>query len=672
MASIRSIIVLLFLSALTLAPPAVASDTTFPLAVTDALQRQVVFSAPPQRVVSLLPYVTEMLLAFDQEPVLVGVTRHDVTLNSALRKPSLGSYFDPDIDAVRRCRPELIIAAPSHVALIEPLHGDHCRVMYLEVHRLADAFEQMAMLGRLFGCGEKAGRVIRRNRDQMAGVEARLATLPADRRKRVVRVMAGEAIMCPGDDAFQNEIIAAAGGIISPWGKNGFAVAVEPDAWQRFDPQVIYSCHENADAVRSLLGRDGWRDVSAVRNGAVLMFPCDLTCQASTRIGAFVQWLAASLYPDTFADPRTAVQRDAVLGQTAVAVPLAYVERARVVRHRVADANYTSVVVAFKRPGAVLSTLEGPLSGLRAVGNTYVPMHASLGHMAHGIDQVRKDIAANLGFACTEYAGLMTGAHMDNLALREESHQDLRVVALVTAGVKGNAMRMSRDEGAYYKLGTINIIVMANRRLSAGSMALAIITATEAKTAALLDMDIRSSYTPLDFRATGTGTDNIIVVQGEGPEEPFTGGHTKIGELIARAVHAGVTEAVYKQNGLRADRGLLQRLADRKLSLEEIVAHFPTTGMDRRLLASRLETVLSTPFYASFVASALTISDDYSKGLIKELAFFDAMCDDVAARLAGREDLPAMNVSEVELPVVLAKALGALISGMENQQKIEK
>ncbi len=671
MALVRSNIIVFFLTALVLITPAAASASAFPLILTDAEDRRLNFTAPPRRVACLLPYVTEMLLTFDQEPVLVGVTRHDMTLNSALRKPSVGSYFHPDLDALQRCQPDLIIAAPSHAPLIESLHSDRCKVMFMEVHRLADAFDQMAMLGRLFDCEERAEQVVRDNRDRLARVEARLAALPVERRKRVVRVMAGETVMCPGDGAFQNEMIAAAGGIVPRWGKSGFAVPVALDAWQRFDPQVIYGCHENAEAVKKLLDRDGWRAVSAVQNGAVLMFPCELTCQASTRVGAFVQWLSATLYPDTFADPQTAVQANTVLGETAVTVPLPYVDRARVLRHRVADAHYKSVVVEFKRPTAVLSTLEGPLQAIKAVGNTYVPMHASLGHMIHGIAQVQRDVATNMGFATHEYAGLMTGAHMDNLAIREETHENLRVVALVTAGVKGNAMRMSRDTGACYKLGTINIIVMTNRSLSAGSMALAIITATEAKTAALLDMDIRSSYTPLDFRATGTGTDNIIVVQGEGPEEPFTGGHTKIGELIARAVHAGVTEAIYKQNGLRADRGLLQRLADRKLSLEGIVAHYPI-NMDPHLLASRLEQVLSTPFYASFLESALTISDDYNKGLIRDLAFLDAMCGEVAARLAGREDLAAMDVSEVELPTVLAKALGALVMGMVNQEEVGK
>jgi len=90
------------------------------------------------------------------------------------------------------------------------------------------------------------------------------------------------------------------------------------------------------------------------------------------------------------------------------------------------------------------------------------------------------------------------------------------VYALVTAGVKSNAVRMSADEGRFYEPGTINIILLPNMKLTLRAMARAIISATEAKTAALMDLDIRSSYSSSMHRATGTGTDNIIVVEGKG------------------------------------------------------------------------------------------------------------------------------------------------------------
>jgi adenosylcobinamide hydrolase len=78
-------------------------------------------------------------------------------------------------------------------------------------------------------------------------------------------------------------------------------------------------------------------------------------------------------------------------------------------------------------------------------------------------------------------------------------------------------------------------------------MARAIITATEAKTAALQDMDARSSVSP-ENQATGTGTDNVIIVSGTDPDKKvrYTGGHTKLGELIGTTTKIAVHETIKK------------------------------------------------------------------------------------------------------------------------------
>jgi adenosylcobinamide amidohydrolase len=101
-------------------------------------------------------------------------------------------------------------------------------------------------------------------------------------------------------------------------------------------------------------------------------------------------------------------------------------------------------------------------------------------------------------------------------------------------------------------------------------MTRAIISATEAKTAALMDLDIRSSYSSSLHQATGTGTDNIIVVRGTGIEIDNTGGHSKLGELIAKAVYQGVREAICKQNKITASRNIFRRLMERKISIYRV------------------------------------------------------------------------------------------------------
>lgn len=157
-----------------------------------------------------------------------------------------------------------------------------------------------------------------------------------------------------------------------------------------------------------------------------------------------------------------------------------------------------------------------------------------------------------LGIPNDALALLSTGADMNNLAVCEKSYENLIVYFLATGGV-GNALRSGVDEahwveqdGKYVNTrGTINIILLTNVTLTDGAMAGAIITATEAKTAALQDMDARSSVTP-ENQATGTGTDNMIVISGNWAAKPLwsTGGHTKMGESIGVSTKIAVAETI--------------------------------------------------------------------------------------------------------------------------------
>ncbi len=629
--------------------------------ITDSAGNNLILTKKPERVVCLRTYITEMIYKFGEGKCIAGLTKQDLELNPTATAKNVGSYFSPDTKAVVECNPDLIIAAPSHKKIIDFYKDKPCKIMVLEEKTINDAFTQMEMIGKIFDCLPEAKKVIESNREKLALVKARADKISPEKRKRVARVMAGADISCPGDDSFQTEMIEAAGGIPLKSGKNGFAVPVTLKQWQNFNPQFIYGCSDNEKAVRKLINRDGWKDVDAIKNGSITMFPCNLTCQVSTHIGDFIQWLAAAVYLEDFADPEKAVTENTVLEKTPVKVDVPYVINAEIVRHRVADAEYKSVVLSFAGTQDIASTFDGSLSGIKGVANTYIPMHASLGQMAYGVSGAKEAIKKNVGFSSSGFTTLMTGADMDNLSIQKRSYKDLEVTALVTAGVRGNAQRASQDEGSYYSHGTINVIVLTNRTLTPQAMLRTIITATEAKTAALLDMDIRSTYSGLKNGATGTGTDNVLVVRGNGPVEEYAGGHTNTGELIARAVHAGVTEAIYKQNGIRAPRNIFQRLGDRHLKISEIVEYYPLKT-DKTAVTEDLEKLFDLPFYSSFLETAFTISDEYDKGLISDLAPFDEMCINTVKRITKTKDVSIKNIPMTDqIPVGLSKAFGSLI-----------
>lgn len=640
----------------------------YPLTLKDSLGREVSLATAPQRLVCLLSSVTDLLFELDRTEILVGLSRQDLLNHSALRVPSIGSFFQPDLAAITNAKPDLIIASTSQQALLQPWLDDpqqHAKVLFFREGSLADGFARMALIGTLVERQQQAQTIIDRNREQISLVQARLKHLMPEQRKRVARVVAGvEKLSCPGDDSFQDEMIAAAGGVPPQWGKNGSFVEVDVTAWQAFNPQMVYGCDRNMEAVQKALAQEGWKEVDAVRNRAITQLPCSIACQVTPHVGAAVQWLAASFYPELMADVSKAVSTNTVQGERPINLDLPYVQSAKVVNHRVNDADFKSLVLRFTAPQTVLSTAESNAQAVQAVGNTYVPMHASLGHMAYGVEKVRRDVAANLGYTPATYTGMMTGADMDNLSVQVRREGDVEAVALVTAGTRGNAQRMSKDVGYAHASGTINILLLTNRTLAPEAMARAIITATEAKTAALLDLDIRSTALPWPYQATGTGTDSMIVVQGEGPLVRYTGGHGKIGELIAKAVHAGVTEALIGQNGIKAGRNVLQRLDERKLCLERLVQLYPST-LPPRELERRLERALEDPAIAGFIETALAISDASGSGQVTDLTAFKRMCAAMGERLTGTTTLVPATINTPDLlPPVMARAFGLLVAGV--------
>ncbi|MEM3583799.1 MAG: adenosylcobinamide amidohydrolase [Nitrososphaerales archaeon] len=230
--------------------------------------------------------------------------------------------------------------------------------------------------------------------------------------------------------------------------------------------------------------------------------------------------------------------------------------KAEVIYHKYRDFGVKTLIIYFGgETRRVLSTLDG-YREVKYVANVYIPNSLAMQTMTN-YEIFFKEFPNSLGINQNEISFLSTGADMDNLALCEKSYQEFSVCCLATAGT-GNALRTGIDKADYVERngkfehipGTINIIILSNAALTDGAMARAIITATEAKTAALQDLGVMSVFSP-KCQATGTGTDNIIVVSGRDSERlvRWIGGHTKMGELIGVATRVAVIKALEKQEG---------------------------------------------------------------------------------------------------------------------------
>jgi len=119
---------------------------------------------------------------------------------------------------------------------------------------------------------------------------------------------------------------------------------------------------------------------------------------------------------------------------------------------------------------------------------------------------------------------------------------------------------------------TINVIVFTELNLTTAGMANLFIVATEAKVAALREMEIIKNGKEI----TGTPTDAIAIAKPRspsvpGPEVNFTGTATETGHRVYELVKKGVLASLEKNNGYSTDRNILDRLAERGISRERLV-----------------------------------------------------------------------------------------------------
>jgi adenosylcobinamide amidohydrolase len=226
--------------------------------------------------------------------------------------------------------------------------------------------------------------------------------------------------------------------------------------------------------------------------------------------------------------------------------------KAEIVNHQVWGVSANALVIYLPRLTGVLSGRQG-YKRVNAVCNLYIPqplwprLHRGTTNWSGYFGEVLKGAINTLELPLGRVAVLSTGVDMNQLAWAEESADDDWALAFVTAGVSSNAIRLGQEKNGVarggHKPGTINTVLLCSTTLSQAALAACFITITEAKVVALEELDIKSSYTP-ELRATGTGTDQIVAVSGSGRRISYVGGHTLLGELIAKAVTRATIAAI--------------------------------------------------------------------------------------------------------------------------------
>lgn len=254
----------------------------YPLILTDDLGRRVTLPAPPTRIVSLAPSVTELLFALGLGERVVGVTRWCDYPAAAKALPKVGDLTLSE-ELIAALRPDLIVGDVSlERPFLERLDRLGWPVLAVGPRRVADVASVLELLGRAAGEPEAGAREAARYRARLETL-AREGEANARRpggRVRVFLLLDPDQLYTAGPGTFLDELVRLAGGRnVAEQAKSPWPLFSE-EALLLADPQVVVATSPSA----GFTGRPRWQGISAVRAGKVYQVDPDLLSRPGPRL----------------------------------------------------------------------------------------------------------------------------------------------------------------------------------------------------------------------------------------------------------------------------------------------------------------------------------------------------------------------------------------------------
>lgn len=277
----------------------------YPVTINDALDNEVVIETKPERIVSVIPSNTEIAfeLGFGEE--VVGVSDFDNYPPEAEKKEKVGG-LEFNVEKVISLNPDLVLAhastAQSSEAGLQQLKDAGVPVLIVnDAKNFDEVYESIEMIGTAAGAKEKAEQLVSDMKSKLEEIKTKAQAIKEEDRKSVmVEVSPAPEIYAAGKNTFMDEMLSAinAENIISEegWPKMDSEAIIERN------PDVIVTTHGfyTEDSVGNVLSRDGWQDITAVKNKQVAAVDSDMVTRSGPRIIEGVEELAKAIYPDVF------------------------------------------------------------------------------------------------------------------------------------------------------------------------------------------------------------------------------------------------------------------------------------------------------------------------------------------------------------------------------------
>tara|TARA_B100001123_G_scaffold448500_1_gene609920 strand:+ start:3421 stop:4305 length:885 start_codon:yes stop_codon:yes gene_type:complete len=262
---------------------------------------------PSQRIVSLVPALTEILFSIGAGHQVIAVSSFDDYPKEVLSLPRVGALLDPDTERILSLRPDLVVIYGSQDELKDQLHRAGIKTFNYFHTNLADIRRVFLQLGSLTGHKAEAIAQASALESKLTSIRARVSGLP---RPRTLLLIGHEPRSLRNMDAsgglgFLHDLLDVAGGANIFADVKQEAVRVSTEMLLSRNPEVVIDLHyqTTGSTTKPITEQTIWKrlpSIPAVSTGRIYKLYEDYLVVPGPRMGEAAEILGRALHPKAF------------------------------------------------------------------------------------------------------------------------------------------------------------------------------------------------------------------------------------------------------------------------------------------------------------------------------------------------------------------------------------
>lgn len=262
--------------------------------LTDDRGRVIVIDKAPQRIITLLPSLGEIVCELQACERLVGVDRYSNWPERVQSLPKLGGIDDTQLEALVKLKPDLVLLARSS-RVTQRLESMGIQVVALEPQNQADMRRVIQLIAGALHLPQSQERAQALWQNIQQKLDAAALRVPAKAKGMRIYFEAGSGYFAAGEASYIGETLRRLGlvNVVTP--SMGAFPQVNPEFVVKANPQIIFMGERTATDLQS---RPGWNRIDAIAQQRICSFTpaqSDIIVRSGPRIPDAAELMVACL-----------------------------------------------------------------------------------------------------------------------------------------------------------------------------------------------------------------------------------------------------------------------------------------------------------------------------------------------------------------------------------------